>query len=237
MNAESMPLKQHDHQQSAADPAAAAAGGGSAPFRTTKTTTRTTLVTRALVVVCGVAAVVAGVTYLSTGSYPRSPVASGATGGVLRKESTTTITLAAFTKRYPELLDISPEDQAVQYQAYLLYSNGMTVDELDAYYHTHNNGQQEGCGAGATNVFRCCKDKRGSSGCRTKFPFAEIGSRKCLDRTTPDQKYECGFAGWRKWQNCCRTFPDNRVGSKFWAFSDCHCPNNYDCGGRTNSST
>ena len=74
MNAESMPLKQHDHQQSAADPAAAAAGGGSAPFRTTKTTTRTTLVTRALVVVCGVAAV-AGVTYLSTGLYPQSPVA------------------------------------------------------------------------------------------------------------------------------------------------------------------
>ena len=72
MNTESMPLK-HDHQQYADHPAAAAAAA--APFRTTKTTTRTTLVTRALVVVCGVAAVVAGVTYLSTGSYPRSPVA------------------------------------------------------------------------------------------------------------------------------------------------------------------
>ena len=69
MNTEAIPLK-HDHQQYA-DPAAAAG----APFRTTKTTTRTTLVTRALVVVCGVAAVVVGVTYLSTGSYPRSPVA------------------------------------------------------------------------------------------------------------------------------------------------------------------
>ena len=68
MNTESMPLK-HEHQQYADHLAAAAA-----PFRTTKTTTRTTLVTRALVVVCGVAAVVAGVTYLSTGSYPRSPV-------------------------------------------------------------------------------------------------------------------------------------------------------------------
>ena len=72
MNAESMPLK-HDHQQYA-DPTAAAAA--SAPFRTTTTTTRTTLVTRALVVVCGVVAavVVAGVTYLSTGSSPRSPI-------------------------------------------------------------------------------------------------------------------------------------------------------------------
>ena len=70
MNAESMPLK-HDHQQYVDPPPAAAAG---APFRTTKTTTRTTLVTRALVVVCGVAAVVAGVTYLSTGRYPRSPI-------------------------------------------------------------------------------------------------------------------------------------------------------------------
>ena len=60
MNTESMPLK-HDHQQYADHPAAA--------------TTRTTLVTRAIVVMCGVAAVVAGVTYLSTGVvYPRSPV-------------------------------------------------------------------------------------------------------------------------------------------------------------------
>ena len=67
MNTESMPLK-HEHQQYADHLAAAAA-----PFRTTKTTTRTTLVTRAIVVVCGVAAV-AGVTYLSTGVYPRYPV-------------------------------------------------------------------------------------------------------------------------------------------------------------------
>ena len=68
MNTESMPLK-HDHQQYADPPAAGAPFG-----TTTKTTTRTTLVTRAIVVVCGVAAVVAGVTYLSTGLYPRSPV-------------------------------------------------------------------------------------------------------------------------------------------------------------------
>ena len=75
MNAESMPLKQHDHQQYADHHAVAA--DAAAPFRTTKTTTRTTLVTRALVVMCGVvAAVVTGVTYLSpTGSSPRSPVA------------------------------------------------------------------------------------------------------------------------------------------------------------------
>ena len=67
MNAKSMPLK-HDHQQY---------GGADAPFRTmTKTTptTRTTIVTRAIAV-CVVVAAVAGVTYLSTGRYPRSPVA------------------------------------------------------------------------------------------------------------------------------------------------------------------
>ena len=64
MNAESMPLKQHDHQQSAADAAA--------PFRTT--TKRTTIVTRRAIAVCVVVAAVAGVTYLSTGLYPRSPV-------------------------------------------------------------------------------------------------------------------------------------------------------------------
>ena len=68
MNTESMPLK-HDHQQYADPPAAAGAPFGT----TTKTTTRTTLVTRAIVVVCGVVAV-AGVTYLSTGLYPRYPV-------------------------------------------------------------------------------------------------------------------------------------------------------------------
>merc|ERR1711865_1280385 len=130
MNTEAMPLK-HDHQQYA-DPAAAAAGGGSAPFRTTKTTTRTTLVTRALVVVCGVAAVVAGVTYLSTGLYPRSPVASGATGGVLIWDGlTSTPTQEAFIAQDSELMDLSPADQTIQYEAYMLYLNGMTVDELD----------------------------------------------------------------------------------------------------------
>merc|ERR1711865_545684 len=122
-------------------------------------TTRTTLVTRAIVVMCGVAAVVAGVTYLSTGVvYPRSPVvtnhrdrspedvlsgAAGAAGGVLRKGSTTTITLAAFMARFPELLDRSPADQTVQYRAYVSYANGMSVDDLDASYHTRDDGQQE----------------------------------------------------------------------------------------------
>merc|ERR1712238_356487 len=163
--------------------------------------------------------------------YPRSPVVthhrdrspedvlSGAAGGVLRKGSTTTITLAAFMARYPELLDLSPADQTVQYQAYLLYSNGMTVDELDAYYHTHDDGHQEGGGAGATNVFNCCKDEYDSSGCRRRIP--KEGGITCLDRTTPDQKYECMLAGRGVYRTCCRTFPDNRVGSKFWVFSDC----------------
>jgi len=196
MNTESMPLK-HDHQQYADHPAAA--------------TTRTTLVTRALVVVCGVAAVVAGVTYLSTGSYPRSPVASGATGGVLLRDgSTSTPTQEAFIARYSELMDISPADQTIQYEAYLLYLNGMTVDELDAYYHTHDDGQQEGGGSGATSSFSCCKDKRDSSGCQT-------WGNRCV----ADQKYECEFAGYGFSRDCCRTFPDNRVGSKFWVWGPC----------------
>merc|ERR1712028_129212 len=200
-------MGKHDHQQYADPPPAAAA---SAPFHTTKTTTRTTLVTRAVVVVCGVAAVVAGVTYLSTGSYPRSPVASGATGGVLLRDgSTSTPTQEAFMARYSELMDISPADQTIQYKAYLLYLNGMTVDELDAYYHTHDDGQQEGGGR-----FSCCKDKRDSSGCRTKSPPSEGENSECLDKTTPHQKYECEFAGWGyeitgNRRNCCRTFPNN----------------------------
>ena len=69
MNAESMPLK-HEHQQYADHLAVAADADAAAPCRTTKTT----IVTRAFVVVCGVAAVVAGVTYLSTGLYHRYPV-------------------------------------------------------------------------------------------------------------------------------------------------------------------
>jgi len=219
MNAESMPLK-HEHQQYADHLAVAA--DAAAPCRTTKTT----IVTRALVVVCGVAAVVAGVTYLSTGLYQRYPVVtnhrvsspSGAAGGVLRKGSTTTITLAAFKKRYPELLDLSPADQTVQYQAYLLYSNGMTVDELDAYYHTHDDGQQEGGGAGATNLFNCCKDERDSSGCRRSVP--ESGGISCWDRHNK-QYNECVVAGRGIYRKCCRTFPDNRVGSKLWVWSDC----------------
>jgi len=216
MNTESMPLK-HDHQQYADHPAAA--------------TTRTTLVTRAIVVMCGVAAVVAGVTYLSTGVvYPRSPVVthhrdrspedvlSGAAGGVLRKGSTTTITLAAFMARYPELLDRSPADQTVQYRAYVSYANGMSVDDLDASYHTRDDGQQEGGGggAGAMNAFSCCKDNDTSSGCK----LTRRGEY-CSDRTTPDQKYECEFAGSGINVLCCRTFPDNRVGTKFWVWEPC----------------
>ena len=90
---------------------------------------------------------------------------------VLRVEynygSTSTPTQEAFIAQDSELLDLSPADQTVQYQAYLLYSNGMTVDELDAYYHTHDDGQQEGGGgAGATSAFSCCKDDHESSGDR-----------------------------------------------------------------------
>jgi len=231
MNAESMPLK-HEHQQYADHLAVAADAAAAAPCRTTKTT----IVTRAFVVVCGVAAVVAGVTYLSTGLYHRYPVVtnhrvsspSGVAGGVVRKGSTTTITLAAFMKQYPELKNLSHEQRAFQYKYYLLHMNGMSVDDLDAYYHTHDDGQQEGGGggAGATNAFSCCKDKRDSSGCWTKSPPSEGENSECLDKTTPHQKYECEFAGWGyeitgNRRNCCRTFPNNRVGSKLWVWEPC----------------
>ena len=142
--------------------------------------------------------------------YPKS----GATGGVLllRDGSTSTPTQEAFIAQYSELIDISPADQTIQYEAYLLYLNGMTVDELDAYYHIHDDGQQDGGGR-----FSCCKDNRMSSGCRL-----ERRGSYCLDRTTPDQKYECEFAGGGIFQGvCCRTFPDNRVGTKFWVWEPC----------------
>ena len=143
--------------------------------------------------------------------YPKS----GATGGVLLRDgSTSTPTQEAFTAQYPELLDLSPADQTVQYQAYLLYSNGMTVDDLDASYHTHDDGQQEGGGAGATSYFRCCKDKNTSSGCLHQYGFP-------YEYCIPDQKHECQFVGEGTNRACCRSSPDNRVGSKFWVFSAC----------------
>ena len=76
MNAELMPLKQHDHQQYYADHLAAAAADAASPGRTTtKTATKTfTIVTRRAIAMCVVVAAVAGVTYLSTGRSPRSPV-------------------------------------------------------------------------------------------------------------------------------------------------------------------
>ena len=156
--------------------------------------------------------------------YPKS----GATGGVLllRDGSTSTPTQEAFIAQYSELMDISPADQTIQYEAYLLYLNGMTVDELDAYYHINDDGQQEGGGAGATNVFRCCKDEHDSSGCQRVGPNKK---RKCL-HVIPDQTpaYECEYIGsklgiiWAKERlTCCLTSPDSRVGSRFWAFSTC----------------
>ena len=173
--------------------------------------------------------------------YPKS----GAAGGVLRKGSTTTITLAAFMERYPELLDLSPADQTVQYQAYLLYSNGMTVDELDAHdlltseeeeeesaayllysngmtvdeldasYHTHDDGPQEGGGAGASGAFRCCKDRRASPDCRRTTP--ESGGISCWDRHNK-QYNECVVAGMGGNRMCCLTC---RLGSKNFVWEAC----------------
>jgi len=121
-------------------------------------------------------------------------------------------TQEAFTARYPELLDLSPADQTVQYQAYLLYSNGMTVDELDAYYHTHDNGQQEGGGlAGATKRFSCCRVKYDMAGCWCTF---------ALPPNDPNYD-ECERAGWGANSYCCQTSPFNFVGSKNWIWETC----------------
>ena len=46
------------------------------------------------------------------------------------KKNTAT-TLKAVMARYPELKDLSSEQLALQYKAYLLYMNGATSDELD----------------------------------------------------------------------------------------------------------
>ena len=125
-------------------------------------------------------------------------------------------------------MDISPEDQAVQYEAYLFYLNGMTVKELDAYYHINDNGQQEGGGrAGATSAlindgqqggFWCCKDKNLSTGCQGVGPeYPPLGV--CW-RKTPEA--ECVVSTrWGTDHICCRSSPNSRVGTKFWVFSEC----------------
>ena len=72
-------------------------------------------------------------------------------------------------------MDISQKDQTIQYEAYLLYLNGMTVKELKEYYHVNDDGQQDADDRGEISVlasleepllykpigwFSCCKDAR-----------------------------------------------------------------------------
>ena len=162
------------------------------------------------------------------------------------------LTREAFIAQYPELMDISPEHQTVQYEAYLLYLNGMTVKELDAYYDINDDGQQEGGGragatgavinggqqeggrAGATSVFKCCLDDVNSCAIRFQEVIDQVRANEMslpnnvvtqddvcawVSRENPD--VECVPAGYAKYRICCRSFPDSRVGSKFWVFNGC----------------
>merc|ERR1711957_762951 len=82
-----------------------------------------------------------------------------------------TPTLKTLIAQYPELNDSSPKEQDFQYQAYLLYLTGMTLEELDAYFNINDDvGQQDGGGGGGgadapRSSFRCCKDFGPSKGC------------------------------------------------------------------------
>jgi len=134
--------------------------------------------------------------------------------------TTTTPTLKTLIAQYPELNDSSPEEQDFQYQAYLLYLTGMTLEELDAYFNINDVvGQQDGGGADADadaeadadaprSFFPCCKDFGPSKGCVATDDGLYLPSCRGTHHTLCDR-------------NCCRTFPDSRVGSKLWFWESC----------------
>ena len=144
----------------------------------------------------------------------------GATGGVLRDGSTSdndtghhddeTPTREAFIARYPELMDISQKDQTIQYEAYLLYLNGMTVKELKEYYHVNDDGQQDADDRGEISVVRWEYLNR----CVASAP-----GTMTIDGA--NRLVQCEFAGTEINKTCCRRSPNNRVGSKTFIFEDC----------------
>jgi len=143
----------------------------------------------------------------------------GTQGQKTAMTTTTTPTLKTLIAEYPELNDSSPEEQDFQYQAYLLYLTGMTLEELDAYFNINNDvGQQDGGGADAPRkkFFPCCKDLGTSLGC-VSTPGPPTGNPLDTCRGPPITLLGCVRAG----STCCRIFPDSRVGSKFWFWESC----------------
>jgi len=141
----------------------------------------------------------------------------GTQGKKTAMTTTTTPTLKTLIAQYPELNESSPEEQDFQYQAYLLYLTGMTLKELDAYFNINDDvGQQDGGGGGGgadapRSSFRCCKDFGPSSGC-----IATVEHGLYLPSCRGTHHTLCDLIG-----SCCRTFPDSRVGSKFWFWESC----------------
>jgi len=142
------------------------------------------------------------------------------TAAMTTTTTTPTPTLQTFIAQYPELIDSSPKEQDFQYQAYLLYLSGMTLEELDVYY--NNRGETRFFG-------RCCMDGQpvdgrfpGSPGCyeqlietRRKSGVIVPGNLKC--------RAHVGNVCSRHGINsiCCRTSPHSRVGRRRFVIGPC----------------
>ena len=162
--------------------------------------------------------------------------------------TTTTPTLQTVIAQYLELIDYSPEEQNFQYQAYLLYLNGITLEELNAYYNI--NGSQQDGGGGATGLFSCCKDEETSTDCYEKdssyygSPYG--GGRTCrsvlkpIKPVNPTAKRrsqhrsqhrskrtdyipeKCRYVGIGTHSVCCCSTLDSRIGSRIWFWGHCN---------------
>ena len=145
-------------------------------------------------------------------------------GAVLMQDGSTEFsgsfapTRKTFMAQYPELIDRSTEEQDFQYQAYLLSLNGMLLEELD------------GDKANSFGLFSCCLDEKTSTVCHYKegkyiqdqgcYEGARCGTCKPDNSAPPDTK--CEFAGWGRYEVCCRSFPNNLVGSKTFVWAACN---------------
>merc|ERR1719148_195145 len=111
--------------------------------------------------------------------------------------TTPTPTLQTVIAQYPELNDYSPEDQEFQYQAYLLYLNGMTSEELDTYYNIN----------GRTSLFRfsCCLDRSTSAGCIVRYRIPQQNIIRSCDAI--NDRNGCRWAGVNTNGVCCRHDP------------------------------
>ena len=125
----------------------------------------------------------------------------------------TTMTLKAVMARYPELKDLSSEQRAVQYQAYVLHMNGSTSEELD---------KLKPVSFGWTTV-DCCLDNDTSTGCEEVPDVDGIRGFSCYGHNIiiasgiiPNQ---CEFLA--SDSICCRSAPDSRVGSADWFWELC----------------